>query len=114
MEFALGWRFLHYTHTVVMLGIQIHLLSAARLVRSPEGRQVYCMCIIPRGATLVALLHRRGHIAASSSTMFRRGRNPVIGLKDRVAIGLPVRLHQPRSHGNVSRLMDYILVCDLF
>src|SRR4051812_17433403 len=42
--------------------------------------------------------------------------------KDRVATsyrgsarhrGLPVRLQQPRSCGNVSRLMDYILVCDL-
>src|SRR4051812_3726219 len=44
------------------IGIRIHLLSAARLVRSPEGRRVYCICIIPRGATLVALLHRCGRI----------------------------------------------------
>src|SRR4051812_49831469 len=28
--------------------------------------------------------------------------------------GLPVRLHQPRSRGNVSRLTDYVLVCDIF
>ena len=62
-------------------GIRIHLLSAALLVRSPEGRRVYCMCIIPRGTTLVVLLHRRGRIARSSSTTFRRGRNPVIGLQ---------------------------------
>ena len=63
------------------IGIRIHLLSAALLVRSPEGRRVYCMCIIPRGTTLVVLLHRRGRIARSSSTTFRRGRNPVIGLQ---------------------------------
>ena len=63
------------------IGIRIHLLSAALLVRSPEGRRVYCMCIIPRGTTLVVLLHRRGRIARSSSAMFRRGRNPVIGLQ---------------------------------
>src|SRR3954469_9594143 len=51
------------------IGIRIHLLSAARLVRSPKGRRVYCMCIIPRGTTLVVLLHRRGRIARSSSAM---------------------------------------------
>src|ERR1041385_4729971 len=28
--------------------------------------------------------------------------------------GFPVRLHQPRSRGNISRLTDYIPVCDLF
>src|ERR1044071_1712047 len=39
------------------MGIRMHLLSAALLVRSPEGRRVYCMCIIPRGTTLVVLLH---------------------------------------------------------
>src|ERR1043165_1036329 len=61
--------------------IRIHLLSATLLVRSPEGRRVYCMCIIPRGTTLVVLLHRRGHITRSSSTMFRRGCNPFIGLQ---------------------------------
>jgi hypothetical protein len=106
------------------IGIRIHLLSAALLVRSPEGRRVYCMCIIPRGTTLVVLLHRRGRIARSSSATFRRGRNPVIGLQGPGGYrshrgsarhrGLPVRLHQPRSCGNVSRLTDYILVCDLF
>jgi hypothetical protein len=106
------------------IGIRIHLLSAALLVRSPEGRRVYCMCIIPRGTTLVVLLRRRGRIARSSSTTFRRGRNPVIGLQGPGGYrrhrgsarhrGLPVRLHQPRSCGNVSRLTDYILVCDLF
>ena len=63
------------------IGIRIHLLSAALLVRSPEGRWVYRMCIIPRGTTLVVLLHRRGRIARSSPTMFRWGRNPVIGLQ---------------------------------
>src|SRR3954463_10585807 len=41
------------------IGIRIHLLSAALLVRSPEGRRVYCMCIIPRGTTLMVLLRRR-------------------------------------------------------
>src|SRR4051812_1994847 len=49
---------------------------------------------------------------------------PSLVYKDRVALrrhrgsarhrGLPVRLHQPRSCGNFSRLTDYILVCDLF
>src|SRR4051812_40697673 len=92
MEFALGWRLLHYTHAVVLLGIRIHLLSAARLVRSPEGRRVHRMCVILRGATLVALLHRRGCIATSSPTTFRQGRNSIIGLKDRVAIGVIVEL----------------------
>ena len=61
--------------------IRIHLLSAALLVRSPEGRRVYCMCIIPRGTTLVVLLCRRGCIARSSSTTFRQGHNIVIGLQ---------------------------------
>src|ERR1041384_6810551 len=50
--------------------IRIHLLSAALLVRSPEGHRLYCMCIIPRGTTLLVLLRRRGHIARSSSTTF--------------------------------------------
>src|SRR3954464_8977498 len=49
------------------IGIRIHLLSVALLVRSAEGRRVYCMCIIPQGTTLVVLLHRRGGIARSSS-----------------------------------------------
>ena len=107
-----------------LLGIRIHLLSVACLVRSPEGRRVYCMCIIPLGTTLVVLLHHRGRIARSSSATFRRGRNPVIGPQGSGGYrshrgsarhrGLPVRLHQPRSCGNVSRLTDYILVCDLF
>src|SRR4051812_42293655 len=93
------------------------------MVRSPEGRRVYRMCIIRRGTTLVVLLHLRGRIVWSSSTMFRRGRNPVIGLQGPGGYrshrgsarhrGLPVRLHQPRSRGNVSHLTDYILVCDL-
>src|ERR1041385_2078380 len=74
------------------IGIRIHLLSAALLVRSPEGRRVYSMCIIPRGTTFVVLLRRCGRIARSSSATFRRGRNPVIGLKDRVAIGVIVEL----------------------
>src|SRR3954469_24619009 len=73
-------------------GIRIHLLSAALLVRSPEGRRVHRMCVIPQGATLVVLLHRRGRIAESSPTTFRRGCNLVIGLKDRVAIGVIVEL----------------------
>src|SRR3954468_1390708 len=63
------------------IGIRIHLLSGALLVRSPEGRRVYRMCIIPRGTTLVVLLHRRGRFARSSSTTFPRGRNPNIGLQ---------------------------------
>src|ERR1041385_4204106 len=74
------------------IGIRIHLLFAALLVRSPEGRRVHHMCVIPRGATLVVLLHRRGRIATSSPTTFRRGHNPVIGLKDRVAIGVIMEL----------------------
>src|ERR1041384_2877278 len=61
--------------------IRIHLLSTALLVRSPVGRRAYCMCIIPRGTTLVVLLRRRGRIARSSSTTSRQGRNPVIGLQ---------------------------------
>src|SRR4051812_31531413 len=72
---------LYARRRAVGIGIRIHLLSAALLVRSPEGRRVYCMCIIPRGTTLVVLLHRRGRIARSSSPTFRRGRNPVIGLQ---------------------------------
>src|SRR3954469_17686512 len=105
------------------IGIRIHLLSATLLVWSPEGRRVYCMCIIPRGTTLVVLLRRRGRIARSLSTTFRRGGNPVIGLQGPGGYrshrgsarhrGLPVRLHQPRSRGNVSHLTDYILVCEL-
>src|ERR1041385_8139835 len=38
------------------IGIRIHILSTALLVRSPEGRRVHRMCVIPRGATLMALL----------------------------------------------------------
>src|ERR1044071_7847435 len=105
-------------------GIRIHLLSAALLVRSPEGRRVYCMCIIPRGTTLVVLLHR---VVVSRGLHQQRSDGDVIPSSvymDRVAFrrhrgsarhrGLPIRLQQPRSCGNVSRLMDYILVCDLF
>ena len=58
----------------------------------PEGRRVYCMCIISRGTTLVGLLRRCGRIVRSSSTTFLRGRNPVIGYKDRVASGVIVDL----------------------
>src|SRR4051812_45942236 len=99
------------------IGIRIHLLSAALLVWSPEGRRVYCMCIIPRGTTLVVLLHCRGRIARSSSSTFRRGRNPIIGLQGPGGFRRhrgSARLHQPSSCGNVSRLTDYTLVCDLF
>src|SRR4051812_4945820 len=121
---GLGISPLYARRRAAGIGIRIHLLSAALLVRSPEGRRVYCMCIIPRGTTLVVLLHRRGRIARSSSATFRRGRNPVIGPQGSGGYrshrgsarhrGLPVRLHQPRSCGNVSRLTDYLLVCDLF
>src|ERR1041385_3779416 len=41
------------------IGIRINLLSAALLVRSPEGRRLHCTCVIPRGTTRVVLLHRR-------------------------------------------------------
>src|ERR1041384_1549810 len=77
----LGTFSLYARRRAAGIGIRIHLLSAALLVRSPKGRRVYCMCIIPRGTTLVVLLHRRGRIARSSSATFRRGRNPVIGLQ---------------------------------
>ena len=82
LESTLGWGFpLYARRRAARIGIRIHLLSAALLVRSLEGRQVYRMCIIPRGTTLVVLLHRRGRIAKSSAATFQRGRNPVIGLQ---------------------------------
>ena len=77
----LGFSPLYARRRAAGIRIRIHLLSAALLVRSPEGRRVYCMYIIPRGTTHVVLLHCRGRIARSSSTTFRRGRNPVIGLQ---------------------------------
>src|SRR3954470_16458958 len=95
MESTLGWGFLHHTHAVVLLESGSESIFFPLLFWFGARREnwVQCMRVIPRGATLVVLLHRRGRIAASSPTTFRRGRNPVIGLKDRVAIGVIVDLH---------------------
>ena len=83
MESALGWGFLHHTHAVALpkSGSESVFFPLLAWFGARRERRVHRTCVIPRGATLVVLLHRRGHIATSSPTMFRRGRNPVIGLQ---------------------------------
>ena len=62
--------------------------------------RVHRICVIPRGATLVVLLHHRGRIARSSSTTFWWGRNPVIGLQG------PGGLRSKRGSSRHRRLPD--------
>ena len=109
----------------VRIGIRIHLLSAVRLVRSPKGMSGTpyacnparcCTCGTPSSLRPCrACIHRqRSDGDAIPSSFF----------KDRVASGVVevfrciedrrVRLHQPRSRWNISRLTDYILVCYRF
>jgi len=83
LESALGWGFLHHTHAVVLLesGSESIFFPLLFWFGARRERRVHRMRVIPRGATLVVLLHRRGRVATSSPTTFRRGRNPVIYLQ---------------------------------
>src|SRR4051812_49280736 len=64
--------FLHHTHAVVLLesGSKSIFFSLLFWFGARRERRVHHMRVIPRGATLVVLLHYRGRIATSSPTMF--------------------------------------------
>src|SRR4051812_17156115 len=62
LESALGWGFLHHTHVIVLLesGSESIFFPLLAWFRARRECRVHHMHVIPRGATLVVLLHRRG------------------------------------------------------
>src|ERR1041385_8275599 len=98
-------RFLRHTHAVVLLESESESIFFPLLFwfGARRERRVHRMRVIPRGATLVVLLHRRGRIATSSPTTFRRGRNPVIGLRGPGGLRIHRGSHLPLGVTNEGR-----------
>ena len=88
-------------HRAARIGIRIHLLPMLVWFGARGERRLHRMRVIPRGSACAVL---KAMSRTSSPTMFRHGRNPVIGLQEPGGIWSGARISAASGIGEY----DYI------